>query len=332
VAPFSLPPRTLGAVRRLAGVTAAEPVEAARVKVDGKPAAVLGVNPSAFRDYAAHQTAASDPLWQSVADGAVVASYTMGKLDRLPLGGTVRVTAAKTVRLRVGGFATVGVSGVDAVVSDQVARSLGMPAQNAIVVSASAASLDAVAKAVKRMIPHGAVAVPLMTEVSAGTAGAAAGAAGTTSTGAGAYSGAEGSPVTQAQVTTMLRAALSRRGMPYVWGAVGPASFDCSGLVQWSFAQAGIAMPRVADRQAVAGLAIQVSQLQPGDLLFYHTDPTAPGYISHVAIYLGNGWMIQAPEPGKNVEVVPADTGSEFAGAIRVYTRIAAALATAPTA
>ncbi len=46
-----------------------------------------------------------------------------------------------------------------------------------------------------------------------------------------------------------------------------------------------------------------VSQLQPGDLLFYHTDPTAPGYISHVAIYLGNGWMIQAPQPGMDVEV-----------------------------
>ena len=68
-----------------------------------------------------------------------------------------------------------------------------------------------------------------------------------------------------------------------------------------------------------------VSQLQPGDLLFYHTDPTAPGYISHVAIYLGNGWMIQAPQPGENVEVVPADFGTEFAGAIRVSPAQAAA-------
>jgi cell wall-associated NlpC family hydrolase len=61
-----------------------------------------------------------------------------------------------------------------------------------------------------------------------------------------------------------------------------------------------------------------VSQLAPGDLLFYHTDPTAPNYISHVAIYLGNGMIIQAPQPGMNVEVVPAYFGSEFAGAIRV--------------
>ena len=69
-----------------------------------------------------------------------------------------------------------------------------------------------------------------------------------------------------------------------------------------------------------------VSQRQPGDLLFYHTDPTDPGYISHVAIYLGDGKMIQAPETGENVEVVPADTGSEFAGAVRVDPAVAAAV------
>src|SRR6202008_387562 len=114
------------------------------------------------------------------------------------------------------------------------------------------------------------------------------------------------------------KAALSRRGLPYVWGGAGPNSFDCSGLVQWSFAQAGIVMPRVAADQALSGPAVPVSQLAPGDLLFYHTDPTAPDYISHVAIYLGGGKMIQAPQPGMNVEIVPVDVGSGFAGAIDV--------------
>ncbi len=89
-------------------------------------------------------------------------------------------------------------------------------------------------------------------------------------------------------------------------------------LSKKSFAQAGITMPRVAADQALTGPAVPESQLAPGDLLFYHTDPTAPGYISHVAIYLGDGWMIQAPEPGQDVQIVPADFGSEFAGAIRV--------------
>jgi cell wall-associated NlpC family hydrolase len=86
-------------------------------------------------------------------------------------------------------------------------------------------------------------------------------------------------------------------------------------------------MPRVAADQARTGPAVPVSQLQPGDLLFYHTDPTDPGYISHVAIYLGNGWMIQAPQPGLSVQLVPADLGSQFAGAIRVNPRLAAEVA-----
>jgi cell wall-associated NlpC family hydrolase len=138
---------------------------------------------------------------------------------------------------------------------------------------------------------------------------------------------ADGSASTQNQISTMLRAALSRRGMPYVWGAAGPQEFDCSGLVQWSFAQAGISVPRVADDQALTGPAVPVSQLEPGDLLFYRTEPSRPGYISHVAIYLGNGWMIQAPQTGMNVEVVPVDVGSEYAGAVQVSPALAGSLA-----
>ena len=131
-------------------------------------------------------------------------------------------------------------------------------------------------------------------------------------------------------MVAFLKAAESRLGMPYVWGAAGPTSFDCSGLVQWSLAQAGVVMPRVAADQALTGPAVPLSQLAPGDLLFYHTDPTAPGYISHVAIYLGDGEMEQAPEPGLDVEVVPADFGSEFAGAIQVDPSVAAAVAGNP--
>jgi cell wall-associated NlpC family hydrolase len=57
--------------------------------------------------------------------------------------------------------------------------------------------------------------------------------------------------------------------------------------------------------------------------LFWHTDPTAPDYISHVAMYLGNGRMIQAPQPGQSVEVVPVTFGSGFAGAVQVEPRVA---------
>jgi cell wall-associated NlpC family hydrolase len=135
---------------------------------------------------------------------------------------------------------------------------------------------------------------------------------------------ATGGLASAAVIHAMLVAAVSRLGMPYVWGAAGPSSFDCSGLVQWSFARAGVVMPRVAADQARTGPSVPVNRLTPGDLLFYHTDPTAPDYISHVAIYLGGGKMIQAPEPGMNVEVVPVDLGGDFAGAVDVSPAIAA--------
>ncbi len=321
VASSSLPGSILNAIQRLPGVTAAQSVEAAKIQVNGKYTAVLGVDASTFRGYAAQQTASSDRLWQSVAAGDVAVSYTMGSQDKLPLGGAVQVDGAKRESLKVGGFGTVGIEGIDAVVSHGVARSLGMPAGNAIVISAPHASLASLATAVRRVIPHGAAAEPLMEQVSAGATTTEATAAGVSRISS--SSAAAG----QSQIGAMLSAALSRHGMPYIWGAAGPASFDCSGLVQWSFAQAGVQMPRVAADQARTGPAVPVSQLQPGDLLFYHTDPTDPGYISHVAIYLGDGMMIQAPETGENVEVVPAGTGSEFAGAVRVDPALAAAVA-----
>jgi cell wall-associated NlpC family hydrolase len=136
--------------------------------------------------------------------------------------------------------------------------------------------------------------------------------------------------LTRAELIAMLKAAVSRMGLPYVWGAAGPRSFDCSGLVQWSFAQAGVVMPRVAADQARTGPAIPLSQAEPGDLLFYHTDPTAPDYISHVTIYLGKGLMIQAPHTGADVQIVPVDLGSEFAGVVRVSPAIAAQVAASP--
>jgi peptidoglycan DL-endopeptidase CwlO len=316
VAPFSLPAHVLTTVSRQPGVTSADSIDAAKIKINGTYTAVLGVDPSTFRGYAAGPTAASDPLWQGVADGGVAVSYTMGTLDRLSLGGGVTVNGLRAERLRVVAFGTVGIGGVDAVVSDSTAASLGMPSGNAIVISAPPASVASLATLIKGVLPRGAAVEPLVTLVTtpteAGVSSSAAAGAGT---------------MTAGQLTTALRAAESRRGLPYLWGAAGPSAFDCSGLVQWSFAQAGVSMPRVAADQARTGLAVPVTQLEPGDLLFYHTDPTAPGYISHVAIYLGNGWMIQAPQPGEHVEVVPANFGSEFAGAVRVSPQLAAEVA-----
>jgi cell wall-associated NlpC family hydrolase len=326
-------------VARLPGVQAANALDAARVQVNGKYAAVLGVDPSTFRGFTAGPTAAANPLWQNVAAGDIAVSYTMGNQDKLPLGGAVQVAGRTRQALRVGGFGTVGIGGVDAVVSDAVARSLGFPVGNAIVVSAPHAQIPVLVRQIKAQMPKGALVEPLVTTVASGRP-AAAGVAGASVSGSSAGSSAgssgqtsPGLPLTgvgSARVVAMLKAAMSRVGMPYVWGAAGPTSFDCSGLVQWSFAQAGVVMPRVAADQARTGPAIPLSQAQPGDLLFYRTDPTAPDYISHVAIYLGKGLMIQAPQPGQNVEIVPADVGSGFAGLVRVSPAIALQVAASP--
>ncbi|TDT37566.1 cell wall-associated NlpC family hydrolase [Streptomyces sp. BK208] len=84
-------------------------------------------------------------------------------------------------------------------------------------------------------------------------------------------------------------------GKPYVWGATGPGSYDCSGLTQAAWKAAGVSLPRVTYDQADAGTTVPVSQAQPGDLVFFYDD------ISHVGLYIGDGMMIHAPKPGAYV-------------------------------
>jgi len=108
-----------------------------------------------------------------------------------------------------------------------------------------------------------------------------------------------------------LRAALSRRGDPYVWGAAGPSAFDCSGLVDWAYAQVGIHLAHYTGLQWTEGEHISRSQLQPGDLVFFFPD------ISHVGMYIGNGLMVDAPDFGQTVQVQPI-YWSAFIGAVRI--------------
>jgi cell wall-associated NlpC family hydrolase len=99
--------------------------------------------------------------------------------------------------------------------------------------------------------------------------------------------------------TIAVQAALSRVGDPYVWGAAGPDAFDCSGLVMWAYAQAGIYLPHYSGSQYADTTHIPMSDLEPGDLVF----PADPG--EHVAMYIGNGEIVQAPYTGADVQVVP---------------------------
>jgi len=93
-----------------------------------------------------------------------------------------------------------------------------------------------------------------------------------------------------------IEAAYSELGKPYIWGDVGPDGFDCSGLMQHVWSQAGVMLPRTSQEQADAGQTVPLSDIQPGDLVIYFAGRT------HVGMYVGNGLIIHAPRPGSVVQ------------------------------
>ncbi len=122
--------------------------------------------------------------------------------------------------------------------------------------------------------------------------------------------------------TRVLDVARSQLGMPYVWGGASPqTSFDCSGLMQWSYSQIGITIPRTAQAQYDATARVPMDQLQPGDLVYFAATYPSVDVITHVGIYVGNGMMINAPTTGDVIRELPVFTGywgAHYAGAGRV--------------
>jgi cell wall-associated NlpC family hydrolase len=108
-----------------------------------------------------------------------------------------------------------------------------------------------------------------------------------------------------------LRIAMTAIGDPYVWGAAGPSSFDCSGLVVWAYAHLGISLPHYTGDLWNSGVHVPRSQLQPGDLVFFFAD------IGHVGIYVGHGFMLDAPTYGIPVGIHKVYWGS-YDGAVRI--------------
>lgn len=101
------------------------------------------------------------------------------------------------------------------------------------------------------------------------------------------------------RAATAVMAARSAVGRPYVWGSTGPSGFDCSGLMVWSYRQAGVALPRTSQAQRHAGRRVSLSEARPGDLVTYRSDA------SHVGMYVGNGQVVHAPYPGARVRYDP---------------------------
>jgi cell wall-associated NlpC family hydrolase len=123
-------------------------------------------------------------------------------------------------------------------------------------------------------------------------------------------------PAPNPTAAAAVRAALGQVGKPYRWGATGPATFDCSGLVRFAYADAGLALPRTSRQQWSAGRHVQVDGLRPGDLVFWAHDPADPATIHHVGMYVGQGLLVHAPHTGALVRV-DALRPSGYAGATR---------------
>ncbi|MFJ7072706.1 NlpC/P60 family protein [Streptomyces sp. NPDC098781] len=113
------------------------------------------------------------------------------------------------------------------------------------------------------------------------------------------FEGLGGAVPASGRAAAAVAAAQAALGRPYVWGANGPSGFDCSGLIQWSYAQAGVSLPRTSQGQRHAGRQVPLSQAQPGDIVTYRSDA------SHVGMYMGNGQVIHAPYPGAPVRYDP---------------------------
>jgi cell wall-associated NlpC family hydrolase len=106
--------------------------------------------------------------------------------------------------------------------------------------------------------------------------------------------------------------AMAQQGKPYVWAASGPGSYDCSGLVQFAYAAAGIGLPHSSRMQSQMGQQVSRDQLQPGDLVFFYSP------VSHVGIYIGNGQMVHAPTSGDVVKVASIDAMGSYSHATRI--------------
>lgn len=119
---------------------------------------------------------------------------------------------------------------------------------------------------------------------------------GGTDTGSGTGGGSGATDGTYAaKAEKVLAFARAQIGKPYVWGATGPSSYDCSGLTAAAWKEAGVQLPRTTWDQVKVGKRVATADLLPGDLVFFYDD------ISHVGIYKGDGKMIHAPKPGANV-------------------------------
>jgi hypothetical protein len=295
-------------IRGYRGVRSTLTLATGPVHLAGAVASALSADPAGLRQWTPGPTARSDALWNNIASGQLAASFDVGKNLHLPLGGPVALrgpAGSPRLSLRLGALASLALPGLDLTVSPTRAAQLKLTPNAAMLVSvAPDTDLLGVRDQLRSELGPG-TDVQLLHQV--------------------AIVRDAGSFLTRMQLADVLRAAQSRIGAPYVWGATGPDSFDCSGLVGYAFNAAGVALPRTSEQLWFAGPHVASFDARAGDLLFWANDPAAPNDIDHVAIYLGGGMMVSAPHTGDVVHVGPV-YGTNFRGVVRVDPAAAAAV------
>jgi cell wall-associated NlpC family hydrolase len=149
----------------------------------------------------------------------------------------------------------------------------------------------------------------------AAAAAAAASAGSQGATQAPSWAWGSGASTTQGDIAANW--ALTQLGKPYLWGGAGPDSYDCSGLTMVAWAHAGVQLLHYTGYQWEEGPHVPLNQLQRGDLLFYATNTADPSTIHHVAIYIGNGMMVNAPYTGAFVRIDSIYAPGGLIGAVR---------------
>jgi cell wall-associated NlpC family hydrolase len=293
-------------VRAAASVSDTLVLATGPVVVAGAKARAVAADPGSLRAWTPALTARSDALWASIARGEVTASFEMGKNLGLTLGGPVALRAGTTsLSLRLGAFAGTALPGLDLTVSPVRARELHLtPDAAMLVATAPGTDLLALRSDLQQRLGAG-VDVQLLQQVP--------------------EIRDTGSYLSRAQIQAAVTAALSKVGTPYVWGGVGPDSFDCSGLIGWAMRAAGVTVPRTSEQLWLAGPHVKPEDARPGDLLFWANDPAAPQDLDHVALYLGGGQMVSAPHTGDVVHVAPV-TARNFRGVVRLDPTAAASV------
>jgi cell wall-associated NlpC family hydrolase len=222
-------------------------------------------------------------------------SLTSGSLTRAGIAAALVTASAAAVAGSTGAFAlsSFDVSHAAADLTASHPGAVSVPAQRAAA-TPIAATAPAAAPAIKHTSPAADAAKKAAAQAAAAKQAAsqkAAAAKQSSASGSVAGLGALGSRI----VST----AAQYEGTPYVYGATGPSSFDCSGFTQYVFRKMGISLPRTAQQQYDAAQHISKSQAQPGDLVFMG----GPDSVYHVAIYAGNNKIWTAPEPGESVKL-----------------------------